>query len=127
MPYTPEDLALLVATAADAKKATDIVMVDMRGLVAYTDHLVICTGQTPRQTKAICEEIRKYVKEQTGAFARRVEGDRDADWILMDFIDVVVHIFTPDAREFYRLDRLWRQAPQTQFDSAALAGASVND
>jgi ribosome-associated protein len=110
------DLALAIAAAADSKKASNIVIVDMRGLVAYTDYLVIATGQTARQTKAIADAIRKQVKEDTGAFARRVEGDREADWVLMDFIDVVVHIFTPEAREFYRLDRLWRQAPQTVFD-----------
>ena len=110
------DLALAIAAAADSKKASNIVIVDMRGLVAYTDYLVIATGQTARQTKAIADAIRKQVKEDTGVFARRVEGDREADWVLMDFIDVVVHIFTPEAREFYRLDRLWRQAPQTVFD-----------
>ena len=109
-------LPLAIAAAADSKKASNIVIVDMRGLVAYTDYLVIATGQTARQTKAIADAIRKQVKDGTGAFARRVEGDREADWVLMDFIDVVVHIFTPEAREFYRLDRLWRQAPQTVFD-----------
>ncbi len=113
---TTHDLARAIATAADDKKASNIVIVDMRGLVAYTDYLVIATGQTSRQTKAIADEIRKQVKERTGAFARRVEGDREADWVLMDFIDVVVHIFTPEAREFYRLDRLWRQAPQEAFE-----------
>lgn len=113
--FTTHDLALAIATAADSKKASDIVIVDMRGLVAYTDYLVIATGQTPRQTKAICDEIRKQVKETTGVFARRVEGDREADWVLMDYIDVVVHVFTPEARDFYRLDRLWREAPQSTF------------
>ncbi len=117
-------MALLAAAAADGKKATDIVVIDMRGLVAYTDYLVIATGQTARQTKAITDEIRKVVKEETGAFARRVEGDREADWVLMDFIDVVVHVFTPEAREFYRLDRLWRQAPQTAYEPAPAAATA---
>lgn len=97
----------------------------MRGLVAYTDFLVIATGQTPRQTKAIADEVRKQVKETTGAFARRVEGDREAEWVLMDFIDVVVHAFTPQAREFYRLDRLWREAPQTTFQPGAAEQAAT--
>ncbi len=87
----------------------------MRDLVAYTDYLVIATGQTPRQTKAISEEIRKAVKEETGVFARRTEGDREGEWILMDFVDVIAHVFTPQARDFYRLDRLWREAPLEEF------------
>lgn len=87
----------------------------MRKLVAYTDYLVIATGQTPRQTKAIAEEIRKTVKEETGVFARRTEGDREGEWILMDFVDAIAHVFTPQAREFYRLDRLWREAPIEEY------------
>jgi len=100
------------------------VIVDMRKLVAYTDYLVIATGQTPRQTKAIAEEIRKAVKEETGVFARRTEGDREGEWVLMDFVDVVAHVFTPQAREFYRLDRLWREAPIEEYESRPItAGA----
>jgi ribosome-associated protein len=110
------DLALVAAQAADAKKASDIVLVDMRGVVAYTDWLVVATGQTSRQTKAIAEEVRKRVKEETGRFARRTEGEREGEWILLDYLDIVVHIFTPQAREFYRLDRLWREAPQERFE-----------
>ncbi len=109
------ELAELIAEAADSKKASDIAIIDMRELVAYTDYMVLATGQTPRQTKAIADEVRKLVKEQTGAFARRTEGDREGEWILMDYIDVVVHIFTREAREFYRLDRLWREAPIEEY------------
>lgn len=87
----------------------------MRGVVAYTDWLVVATGQTGRQTKAIAEEVRKRVKEETGRFARRTEGEREGEWILLDYLDIVVHIFTPQARDFYRLDRLWREAPQERF------------
>ena len=110
------DLALVAALAADAKKASDIVLVDMRGVVAYTDWLIVATGQTGRQTKAIAEEVRKRVKEETGRFARRTEGEKEGEWILLDYLDIVVHVFTPQAREFYRLDRLWREAPQERFE-----------
>lgn len=109
------DLALIAAQAADAKKASDIVLVDMRGVVAYTDWLVVATGQTSRQTKAIAEEVRKRVKEETGRFARRTEGEREGEWVLLDYLDAVVHVFTPQSREFYRLDRLWREAPQERY------------
>jgi ribosome-associated protein len=94
-------------------------MIDMRGIVAYTDWLIVATGQTPRQTKAIAEEIRRRLKEETGRFSRRTEGEREGEWILMDYLDVVVHIFTPQSREFYRLDRLWREAPQERYFSAS--------
>jgi ribosome-associated protein len=90
----------------------------MRELVVYTDYMIVCTGSTPRQTKAISDEIRKQLKEQ-GTSPRRIEGEREAEWILMDYLDVVVHVFTPQAREFYRLDRLWGEAPQETLELAA--------
>jgi ribosome-associated protein len=110
---------MAAASLADAKKAQDIVLLDMRELVSYTDHLVVCTGQTPRQTKAIADEIRRSLKEELGVGPRRVEGEREGEWILMDYLDMVVHVFTPQARDFYRLDRLWREAPQRVYQAAA--------
>lgn len=110
-------MARTAADAADAKKAQDIVTLDMRGLVTYTDHLVICTGQTPRQTKAIADEVRRRLKDE-GVIARRVEGEREGEWVLIDFLDIVFHCFTPQARDFYRLDRLWREAPREDHDEA---------
>jgi ribosome-associated protein len=116
---TSLELALAAAARADDKKAQDIVVLDMRELVSYTDHLVVCTGQTPRQTKAIAEEIRRSLKEDLGLGPRRIEGEREGEWILMDYLDIVVHVFTPQARDFYRLDRLWREAPQRAYEAAA--------
>jgi ribosome-associated protein len=95
------------------------VILDMRGLVAYTDYLLICTGQTPRQTRAIAEEVRLQLKAKGGTIARKVEGAREGEWVLLDLLDLVVHVFTPEARDFYRLDRLWREAPQQAFEAAA--------
>lgn len=112
-------LAVAAAAAAESKKATDIVMLDMRGLVAYTDHMVVCTGQTPRQTKAISQEVRLQLKENHGVLPRKVEGEREGEWVLLDFVDVVVHVFTPQARDFYRLDRLWHEAPRQEYVAAA--------
>lgn len=91
----------------------------MRELVTYTDYMVVCTGQTPRQTRAIAEEVRQRMKHDHGLLAARVEGGREGDWVLIDLLDVVVHVFTPEARDFYRLDRLWREAPQRAFAAAA--------
>lgn len=116
---SPHELARIAADAAADKKARDIVILDMRGLVVYTDFMVVCTGNTPRQTAAIADEIRRVLKEDHGVRARRVEGEREAEWILMDYLDFVVHIFTPQAREFYRLDRLWGEAPQQVLEATA--------
>lgn len=94
-------------------------LLDMRGLVDYTDFLVICTGRTPRQTASIAEDLRQWLKKDLGVTPRRVEGEKEGDWILVDALDVVIHVFTPGAREFYRLERLWREAPQEQFVPSA--------
>jgi ribosome-associated protein len=95
------------------------VILDMRGLVAYTDYLLIATGQTPRQTKAIAEEVRLQLRDRHAARPRKIEGDREGEWILIDLLDLVVHVFTPEARDFYRLDRLWSEAPQQQYAATA--------
>jgi ribosome-associated protein len=114
-PSDTRELALAAAAIAYDKKAEDIVLLDMRGLVDYTDYLVICTGRTPRQTKSIAEDLRHRLKNDLGVTPRRVEGQKEGDWILVDALDVVIHVFTPEARDFYRLDRLWREAPLEQF------------
>ncbi len=87
----------------------------MSEVVSYTDHFVICTGRTPRQTQAISDAIREELKRDDRVIARRVEGQAQGDWILLDYLDVVVHIFTPEARTFYRLESLWGQVPSETF------------
>ena len=114
-PSDTRELALGAAAIAYDKKAEDIVLLDMRGLVDYTDYLIICTGRTPRQTKSISQELRHRLKKDLGVTPRRVEGEKEGDWILVDALDVVIHVFTPEARDFYRLDRLWREAPLEDF------------
>jgi len=104
-------LADLVAEIASDRKAQDIRVVDVRELVAYTDGLVVCSGNTERQTKAIHDAIYARLKDEYGLLPRRVEGEGEARWILMDYLDCVAHVFTPEAREFYRLDQLWGEAP----------------
>ncbi len=111
----PRELALMAASHAISKKATDVLILDMRPLSAFTDFMVICTGQTSRQTKAIAEEVRRQLRD-AGVRPRRIEGDREGEWILLDFLDVVVHVFTTEARQFYRLELLWRRAPQERIE-----------
>ncbi len=100
----PEQLALAVAEYAADRKALDIVELDLRRMIGYTDYFVICSGRTDRQTKAIHDAIHEGMKREHGLLPRRVEGLRQARWILMDYLDVVVHIFTPETREYYRLE-----------------------
>jgi ribosome-associated protein len=108
----PARLAELVAEYAADVKAIDPVELDLRGVLGYTDYFVICTGNTDRQTKAIHDRISEGMKKEHGVLPRRVEGLAEARWILMDYLDVIVHVFTPDAREFYRLEQLWGEAPK---------------
>jgi ribosome-associated protein len=108
---------------AEDKKAADIVEIDLREVLGYTDWFVVCTGNTERQTKAIHDAILAGLKHEHGVLPRRVEGVASADWILMDYLDVVVHIFTPATREFYRLEQLWGEAPVRE---AAKVAPTVN-
>ena len=105
------ELAREIARFALEKKAHDVLELDMRGLVGYTDYFLICSGNTDRQVKAIHDSIHEGAKHEHGIYPRRVEGVSRAQWILMDYLDVVVHIFTPTTREFYRLEQLWGEAP----------------
>lgn len=96
---------------AEDKKAGEIVELDLREVLGYTDWFLVCSGNTDRQTKAIHDGILEGLKHEHDVLPRRVEGLASADWILMDYLDVVVHIFTPVTREFYRLEQLWGEAP----------------
>jgi ribosome-associated protein len=110
-PMQGEQLVGEIARYAADKKAIDVVELDLRGVLGYTDYFVICSGNTGRQAKAIHDGILEGLKHEHERIPRRVEGSGDTGWILMDYLDVVVHIFTPQTREFYRLERLWGEAP----------------
>ena len=119
---SPELLARRIAGVALDKKARDVVVLDMRGVVTYTDFLVIATGNTERQTKAIEDAIYQDMKHGEDGPRRvpeRVEGATEARWILMDYLDVVVHVFTPAARDYYRLETLWGEVPALEVGQTA--------
>ena len=103
--------ALVAAAAAVDVKADEVKILDMHELVSYTDYLVLCTGRNARLTRRIAEEVGFKLKQEPGLLPAGVEGTAGGEWILLDFLDFVVHVFTPEAREFYRLDVLWKQAP----------------
>jgi ribosome-associated protein len=115
-----EGLARRLAAIADAKQATDIVVLDMRELVGYTDFLVLATARNERLAKAIADDARMQLKAD-GLLPGRAEGEREARWILLDYLDAVLHVFVPETRELYRLEQLWGEAPRLELE---LAGPS---
>jgi ribosome-associated protein len=111
-----EGLARQLAAVADSKKAEEVVVLDMRSLVAYTDFLAICTARSERQAKAIVDEVRLRVKRETGLLPGGVDGGGDAGWTILDYLDCVLHVFTPEARQRYALEDLWHEAPRLELD-----------
>ena len=108
-----EELARRIASIADSKKGEDLIALDVRRLVGYTDFLVICTARNERQAKAIHDEVYHQLKRD-GRLPARVEGEREAEWILIDYLDCVFHIFTPDLRDRYRLEQLWGEVAELE-------------
>jgi ribosome-associated protein len=108
-----------MARVVSDKKAHDGVALDMSAAVTYTDYFLICGGASTRQTKALAEELQRRMRAR-GVRPARVEGEREGEWILLDYLDVVVHIFTPPARDFYRLEALWRDVPRQDLPSEAM-------
>lgn len=113
-----EALARLIASVAEGKGATDLVALDVRPLVSYTDFLVICTARNERQAKAIHNEVHLRLKRE-GRLPARVEGEREAEWVLADYLDCVLHVFTRETRERYRLEVLWGEADRLELVSSA--------
>jgi ribosome-associated protein len=111
-----EPLARYLAELADSKKAEDIVVLDMRKLVSYTDFLTICTARNERQAKAIVDEVRLQVKHEMGLLPSGVDGAGEAGWVVLDYLDCFLHVFTEEARDRYQLEDLWREAPRLELD-----------
>jgi ribosome-associated protein len=101
-----------IAELAQEKLAKDVVILDMQGVCTYTDYFVVCTGANARQTKAIWDEVHAGLKQEAALLPSSAAGEREATWIVADYLDVVVHVFTPEARAFYRLEDLWGDVPQ---------------
>jgi ribosome-associated protein len=112
----PDELRIAARAAFD-KKAQHVTVLDLRKGQAFTDWFLICTGQTMRQVKAIAEAIEDSLRKAS-ARPSHVEGSNGAEWVLMDYFDFVVHVFTPDTREFYALERLWGSAERLELTEA---------
>jgi ribosome-associated protein len=95
------------------------VILDMRPVCTFTDFFVIATGRNARQTGAIWDEVHTKMKQEQRLIPRAVDGTREGTWIVADYLDVVLHVFTPDARGYYRLEDLWGDVPAVALDAAA--------
>ena len=107
----------MAVRAAESKKATDLRVLDLTGITSFTDYFVVCTGANQRQIQAISDAIGQELKKQN-EFPISVEGYRDGEWVLADYGDFVVHIFSPRARTYYDLERLWRNAKSVAIPAA---------
>jgi len=119
-PLTPIEHARRIAGLAQEKLAQDVLILDMRPVCSYTDFFVLATGQNPRQTKAIWDEVHVRLKQDERALPTSVAGEPEGRWIVADYLDVVLHVFTPEAREYYRLEELWGDVPSIELDAAAV-------
>jgi ribosome-associated protein len=113
-------LAAAAARAASSKQAERIMVIDVRELITITDYFVICSGTSDRQVDTIADGVVKELKEKGVPPVRR-EGESGAGWQLVDFVNLVVHVFSEESREFYRLETLWADAPVVDWESEAAA------
>jgi ribosome-associated protein len=110
-----QTLAHRLAEIADSKAATEIVVLDMRGLVSYTDFLTICTARNERQARAVADEVKLRLKQERQLLPAGSEAAEEAGWIVLDYLDCVLHVFTEEERRRYQLEDLWREAPKLEF------------
>ena len=119
---TSLDFALTAAEAASSKQARDVIVLDVSEPLVISDYFVICSGNSDRQVRAIAEEVERACRAE-GARPLRREGEREARWVLLDFVDFVVHVFHPTLRNFYQLERLWADAEQVPIENVQATGA----
>ena len=118
-PLTSLELAQRIAALAGEKLAEDVVILDMRPVAIYTDFFVVCSGRNPRQTTAIYDEVRERLKYDEGLLPRSVDGQSQGNWIIADYLDAVLHVFTPETRDYYRLEDLWGDVPLVEVSAPA--------
>lgn len=104
----PLEIAHTLVETLDEKKGEDLLLLDLIGVCSFADYFVFCSGTSERMLKALADEAQQSVKKQYGLKARSVEGAPDAGWILMDYGDVILHLFAPETRDYYQLEELWR-------------------
>ncbi|MGP1466294.1 ribosome silencing factor [Prevotella koreensis] len=108
---TVKQLVEVITQGIQEKKGQEIVIVDMQGIEgAICNYFVICTGNSPTQVSAIMDSVEDMARDKAGEKPIRVVGEQQAQWIAMDYVDVMVHIFLPETREYYNIERLWEDA-----------------
>lgn len=112
-------LVLEAADAASSKKAERIVILDVSELLVITDYFLVCNGSNDRQVRTIADEVEKRLRESRNVKPFRREGEREGRWILLDYVDFVVHVFGPEERDYYDLERLWADAPRVSYKDGA--------
>jgi ribosome-associated protein len=117
------EAAVAAARSASAKQAEGVAILDVHGLIVITDFFVIASGETDRQIRTIVEEVEKALRELGRKPVRR-EGETEGRWVLLDYVDVVVHVFAEEEREYYDLERLWRDAPRVDWTENGAASSS---
>lgn len=114
--FSSDQILALVLQSLDDDKAEDVVQIDLRGRSSVADHMVVCSGRSSRQVGAIAEKMLDRLKE-TFRLTARVEGKETGDWVLIDTGDVVVHVFRPEVRDFYQLEKMWAVSPVSPANS----------
>jgi ribosome-associated protein len=114
---TSLEQARRIAALAQEKLADDVVILDMQSECTFTDYFVIATGRNARQTAAIWDAVHETLKQEARALPQSVDGVREGTWILADYLDVVLHVFTPEAREYYKLEELWGDLPSIELSA----------
>ena len=120
------EAALAAARAASAKQAEDVAILDVHGLIVITDYFVIASAASDRQARTIVDEVERSLRD-LGVKPLRREGESDGIWVLLDYVDVVVHVFAEQEREYYDLERLWRDAPRVRWNGSEHAAAGSLD
>lgn len=116
---TSEELLAIILTQLEDDKAEDIVQIDLRGKTAIGDYMIICSGRSSRQVSSIAEKLSDHLKQDYGRLSR-IEGRETGDWVLIDTGDVIVHVFRPEVRDFYQLEKMWMPSGTTQPAAASI-------
>lgn len=123
----PREWALIAAAAADSKKGKDIVIQHVSELLVVTDYFVMVTGANDRQVRAIAEEVEDKLREEAGVKPIGREGVDEGTWVLLDFGELIVHVFQPETREFYRIETLWNDAPFVDVAEAGIEAPEYSE
>jgi ribosome-associated protein len=116
--------AIEAARLAANTRCHNVVLLDVRGISPVTDYMVLATGTSPRQMRTVCDDLAEMAQEQHGEHPLSEDVDQSENWMLIDFVDVVLHVFSQDARQFYDLDSLWGDAKVVDWNAAGDAAAS---